>query len=776
MKWDRIKYQPCVPLGADGKLLTGSKEHIELSRKAATEGMVLLKNENETLPIKKGERIAIFGIGQLDYIKGGGGSGEVYSKYTRNIYEGLKIKESENKLFVFDDLAKFYIKEYEAQKVNNPLALKGFSQSNSELIIQEPIVPKDLINRAKLYTDTAIICIRRFSGEGWDRKSEKGDFYLSEDEAKLVETVKQNFKRIIAILDVGGIIDSVWFKEEEKIGAALLAWQAGMEGGLAIADIICGDVNPSGKLVDTFAKKFEYYPSSEHFNDSEDYVDYNEDIYVGYRYFETIPDAQKRVCYPFGFGLSFTVFDIHSITANANDEFITVNCKVTNIGKMAGKEVIQVYFSAPKGKLGKPSKQLIGFKKTKLLEVGETEFITIKLKIDDMASFDDTGKVQMSAYVLEKGEYKIFVGNSVRNCVETELAFKQKSNKTVKQLVQRCAPYNIKRRMKQDGEYDYLPSYDRREALVIAKENTAVAPPEKKNLYAVVTGEITLDEFMAQLKVEELIELCSGQRGMGIANTGSFGGLDSYGIPYMGTIDGPAGVRTYKGDNPVNTVYTTCWPCATLMACTWDEDLIFTVARAGGMEVKENNVAVWLTPAMNIHRSPLCGRNFEYFSEDPFLTGKAAAAVIKGIQSVRIAATPKHFCCNNKEVNRNDSDSRVSERALREIYLKGFEIAVKEADPWVIMTSYNLLNGEETSESYELITGILRGEWGYKGVVTTDWCNNSKHYKELKAGNDIKMPFGEQKEVLKAYKEGKISKAEIEACAKRVVELALKLD
>lgn len=787
MKWSRIKYQPCVPLGADGKLLTSSKEHIELSRQAAAEGMVLLKNQNETLPFKKGTRVALFGIGQVDYVQGGGGSGEVYCKYTRNIFEGFKIKQEKNKVTVFDELSEFYINDYNRQLVEN---LKDSNSMGAAFIqgrLLEPIVSKDLVKKATLFTDTAVICIRRFSAEASDRKGVKGDFYLSDDESRLVETVKNNFKNVIVVLNVGGMVDTEWFIDDPKISSVLLAWQGGMEGGLAVADILCGDVNPSGKLTDTFAKKFEYYPSSEHFNDSNDYVDYNEDIYVGYRYFETIPEAYKRVNYPFGYGLSYTAFDIHSAVAFTDEENITVTCKVTNIGKTAGKEVVQVYYSAPQGKLGKPAKQLIGFKKTKLLAVGETETVTVKFKINDMASFDDIGKVQMSAYILEKGEYKFFVGNSVRNVIETEFSYKQKSNKIVEQLVQMCAPYNIKRRMNQKGEYDYLPSYNKKDNLYTAKENTAIAPPETKSIYSVISGEITLDEFMAQMSVEELVELCSEQMVVGIANTGSFGGFGKYGIPNMGTVDGPAGVRAWAiSGNPAingvkdieNTVklFTTCWPCANLMACTWNEDLIYNVARAGGFEVKENNVAVWLTPGMNIHRNPLCGRNFEYFSEDPFLTGKVGSAVVRGVQSVGVAATPKHFCCNNKEENRVDSDSRVSERALREIYLKGFEIVVKEADPWVIMTSYNLLNGIRTSENYELITGILRGEWGFKGVVTSDWGTKSEQYKDIKAGNDINMYNSNREGVLKAYKEGIISKAEIEACAKRVVELALKLD
>ena len=295
---------------------------------------------------------------------------------------------------------------------------------------------------------------------------------------------------------------------------------------------------------------------------------------------------------------------------------------------------------------------------------------------------------------------------------------------------------------------------------------------EKHLLIDVAEGKCTMEEFLAQLTNGQLIDLLCGQPNTGVANTFGMGNLPEYGVPNVMTADGPAGVRI----QPEMGVCTTAWPCATLLACTWNPQLVERVGAAGAMEMKENNLGVWLTPAMNIHRSPLCGRNFEYYSEDPLIAGKMAAAMVRGIQSCHIGASVKHFCCNNKETNRKASDSRVSERALREIYLKGFEIAVKEAQPWTLMTSYNLLNGRYTSEREDLLEGILREEWGYQGMITTDWWNGAYQYLEIRAGNDLKMGAGEPDRTMEALREGKITREEIKACAKRVLETILKFD
>jgi beta-glucosidase len=299
--------------------------------------------------------------------------------------------------------------------------------------------------------------------------------------------------------------------------------------------------------------------------------------------------------------------------------------------------------------------------------------------------------------------------------------------------------------------------------------------PYKENasiLQDVAEGKVTMDAFVGQMTDEELAYLLGGQPNTGVANTFGFGNMPEYGVANIMTADGPAGLRIA----PECGIHTTAWPCATLLACTWDEEIVYAVGQAGAKEVKENNIAVWLTPAINIHRSPLCGRNFEYYSEDPFLTGKLASAMVRGIQSQHIGASVKHFAINNKETNRKNSDSRVSERAAREIYLKAFEIIVKEADPWTIMSSYNIINGHRASENRDLLEDILRDEWGFKGMVTTDWWTCGEHYKEVKAGNDVKMACGYPQRLLKAIEEGLMTREDMEICAKRILSLILKVD
>ncbi len=762
-KWGRILHQPVAPLGRDGRILTGSAEHIALSRKAASEGMVLLKNEGGLLPLSPNTTVALFGIAQFDYVKGGGGSGDVYCRYIRNIYDGLEIKENEGKIRLFKPLSSFYRSEYERLKKENPkLSVGGFDDVD---------IPEELVREASLKADVAIVNISRFSAEERDRCPERGDFYLSENEERMVKTVTESFDRVVVLLNVGGMVDTEWFIHNDAIPAALLTWQGGQEAGLAVADILVGDENPSGKLTDTFARSFADYPFAESFNESRDFVNYTEDIYVGYRYFETVPGMKERVNYPFGFGLSYTEFQITNIVGAEKDGKIRVTADVTNIGRRAGKEVVQLYYSAPQGRLGKSATELCAFQKTRLLSCGETQMVCLEFDVRDMASYDDAGRVAMSAYVLEKGEYTFRLGSSVRDTQKLEFSYSVDEDRVVEQLTRRCAPKDIKERLRADGSLEPLTVYETE--VHTSPEAEFVTTDKKGMLIDVAEGRLTLDEFMSQLSVEQLIDMCSESPNLGVCVIGGFGGCRELGIPSIPTADGPAGLRVFADQTGV---YTTAFPCATQMACSWNEELMYEVARAGATEVKENNLAVWLTPGMNIHRNPLCGRNFEYFSEDPLVTGKAAAAVIKGIQSMNIAATVKHFACNNKEINRMESDSRVSERALREIYLKGFEIAVKEAAPYCLMSSYNKLNGVRTGENYELLTGILREEWSYDGLVTTDWEAHSKLHNEVRAGNNVKMWGGNKAETLQAYRDGRLTRTELYNSAKKVIELALKLD
>lgn len=804
-KWQRALYQPVLPIGEDGKRITGCKEHIELSRRAASEGMVLLKNERKVLPLAEGTRVALFGKATIDYVKGGGGSGDVTVAYIRNLYEGMKVKEAEGKISVFEDLAGFYKENVAAQ----------YAQGAVPGMTVEPTVPEELVGKAKAFTDTAIVTFCRFSGEGWDRKAEpeqdgyqlagdekkqmelsqqifeEGDFYLTHAESALLETVKENFANVIVVMNVGGMVDTNFFRDCDEISSVLMAWQGGIEGGLAAADILCGDVNPSGKLNDTYAKELDDYPSTYNFHESAFYVDYTDDIYVGYRYFETIPGAAEKVSYPFGFGLSYTDFAIKVKRVSVENEDVVAVVKVTNVGDVAGKEVVQVYYGAPQGKLGKPAKVLGAYKKTRLLQAGESQVLTLRFPVAQMASYDDLGKVCKSAYVLEAGDYRFYVGNNVRDAKAVEFVYQIADLVVVEQLSQKVAPYKLPKRMLADGSFEELPQREYVEEEGLERQDKysleGMVPEareqKRKSLHElfhsdkpqfidVADGKMTLDAFMEQLRVEDLINLLGGQPNTGVANTFGMGNLPEYGVPNIMTADGPAGLRI----QPQCGVNTTAWPCANLLACTWDDELAEEIGKAGAKEVKENNIGVWLTPAVNIHRSPLCGRNFEYYSEDPYLAGKMGAAMVRGIQSQHIGASVKHFAANNKETNRKDSDSRVSERALREIYLKQFEIIVKESDPYTIMSSYNIINGVHASEHKELLTDILRGEWGYKGMVTTDWWTFGEHYREAKAGNDIKMANGYPERVKEAYEKGFISKEEIMICAKRILEMILKID
>lgn len=805
-KWTRVLYQPGIPLGENGERITACKKHIELSKEAAKEGMVLLKNEKNILPLAKGSRVALFGKASFDYVRGGGGSGEVTVSYARNLYEGFGLLK--DRVSIFEELSEFYRDNVKAQ----------YQAGRVPGMTIEPELPAELLKKARAYTDTAIISICRFSGEGWDRKSivdtenknlfiseeemakcsaeifEDGDFCLTHAEQTMVNAVKTHFEKVIVVMNVGGMMDSSWFYDDNRIQSVLMAWQGGIEGGLAAAELLMGEGNPSGKLADTFAKKLEDYPSTVNFHESERFVDYTEDIYVGYRYFETIPDAADRVNYPFGFGLSYTEFDLDPGAAYEENGRIYVPIMVTNIGKMAGKEVVQAYFGAPQGKLGKPAKQLAAFRKTRLLQTGESQSMILSWDIDSMASYDDTGKIKKSAWILEKGSYCFYVGVSVRDALELPYHFEVHGDTVVKQLSSKCAPTSLKQRLLADGSYEELPvtapvETDANELVPLTvAETDGFAPAARAGrryhlwldpsaqqrhfLWEVADGSITLDEFMGQLSDEDLANLLGGQPNTGVANTFGWGNLPEYGVPNIMTADGPAGLRIA----PECGVCTTAWPCATQLACSWNEELIEQVGEAGGAEVRENNIAVWLTPAVNIHRSPLCGRNFEYYSEDPFLTGKLAAAMVRGIQSNHIGAAVKHFALNNKETNRKNSDSRASERAVREIYLKAFEIIIKEAEPWAVMSSYNIINGYRASENRELLEDILRGEWGFEGAVTTDWWTNGEHYKEVKAGNDIKMATGFPERLLEALNKGILTRRDMEICAERILKLILKVD
>ena len=800
-RWIRARFQPGIPLGKDGRRVTAGSEHIALARRAAREGMVLLKNEGNALPLEPGCRVALFGKATVDYVKGGGGSGDVTVPYVRNLYDGLAGILGEER--IYPGTVAFYRDYVQAQ----------YAAGWMPGMMAEPEVPEKLLREARAFTDTAVISISRFSGEGWDRKSprariqrkekvigdtvsmsdvlfEKGDFYLSDAERAMVRAVSRMFDRTVAVLNVGGMVETACFRDDPHIRGLLMAFQGGMEGGCAAAELLTGLESPSGKLTDTYARDLEDYPGCEHFYDSDDHVDYTEDIYVGYRYFETIPGARDKVVYPFGYGLSYTRFRLERESVAIRDGMAEARVLVVNDGDRPGREVVQVYYSAPQGRLGKPARELAGYRKTRLLAPGEAEWVTVRFPLAQMASYDDLGKVRKSAWVLEAGEYRFFIGTSVRDGKEAAETWTLAEDRVTEQLTARMAPTDLRERMLSDGTMESLPTGPRNDfnATVLApmtheeihSSPSVRAVPRLANfglgdgqkLIDVAEGRVSLEDFVAGLPLDDLAQLLGGQPNVGVANTFGWGNNPRFGIPNIMTADGPAGIRFWPGLG----VTATAFPCATLLASSWDPQLTWDVGFAASLEAKENNIQVWLAPGVNIHRNPLCGRNFEYYSEDPLLTGKQAAGLIRGVQANRIAATPKHFALNNKETNRRNCDSRASERAEREIYLKQFEILVKEARPWAIMSSYNIINGHRASENKELLTGILREEWGFDGVVTSDWWTLGEHYKETAAGNDVKMAVGFPDRLLEAVEKGALTREEMETAARNILRLILRID
>ncbi len=793
-KWQRLTYMHGLPLHGQRRV-TESPEHKEVSHRAASEGMVLLKNEQKVLPLQKHCKVALFGKAQADYVKGGGGSGDVTVSSVVSILEGLRQKEQEGKVQLFKDTSDYY--ESYVHSCYQSGAKPG--------MLKEPTIEEELVKQARAFTDTALLTISRYSSESYDRTGSlyDGDYFLSHEEEDLIKWVTTTFPTTMVVLNVGGIMDTSWFYAEPKIQGALLAGQAGMLGGLAVADILVGDTNPSGHLASTMALDFSAYPSSENFNESESYVEYEEDIYVGYRYFETLPDAKKKVCYPFGYGLSYTTFEVKKSVATVKDGMIVVSAEIKNTGKTKGKAVIQVYAEAPQGKLGKAKRVLVSFAKSRELDADEKQTLELSFSFSAFASYDDEGLVSKASYVLEAGEYCFYIGQDVRSTKIIQFQNMDDDKKqwnikngnnlyfnedvVLKQLTTRCAPRQLKRRLTAEGIYRETVNNETSNShfndVVFPSDGTyprespwtipysAWKKPEGPQFIEVFEGKLSLDDFIATLTDEEKIHMLCGQPNRGVADTFGMGNLPHKGVPNVMTADGPAGLRIKERVG----VTTTAFPCASLLACTWDVDLLKEVGRCAAEEVLENGIGIWLAPAINIQRSPLCGRNFEYYSEDPLLAGQLAASLIRGIQELGVAASLKHFACNNKETNRKESDSRLSERALREIYIKAFEICVKEADPWTIMSSYNLINGERASCNKDLLTHILRDEWGFEGLVTTDWYTHGEQWREINAGNDVKMGSGTPEYTLKMLQAGELDREALDRSVRKVLEMILKL-
>ncbi|MBE6835133.1 MAG: beta-glucosidase [Ruminococcaceae bacterium] len=724
-----------------------------LIRQSACEGAVLLKN-NGLLPFKKGTRLSLFSrVNEAWFFRGVGSGGSVRCKDERNLTVALRECED---LEINEELAGIY-SEFNAENTVEDI--------NECLFLEEMTVTPEMAEKAARKSDAAIVTIGRHCGEGHEAAAEKGSYYLTDREVEMLHNVCDAFERVAVIINCCAIMDMSEFEKlGDKIGAIMYVWLGGNQPGDAVCDLISGKVSPCGKLVDTIAKSYEDYPSSKNFG-GRNFNFYEEDIYVGYRYFETF--AKDRVVYPFGFGLTYTDFEYSDIKVENIDGGFDISVTVKNTGSFAAKEAAQVYLEKPCGKLGNPSRILVAFAKTKELKPGESETLTMFVSDYELTSYDDCGLTGFeSAYVVEQGEYKFYVGKNVR---DAEIAFTYYQDKTelFLQLSSAGAP---------QAQFDILCANEGENGRVEAKRPVSTRKYSLRQrildslpketpftgdrgilLKDVKDGKNTLDEFIAQLTVDELDWLTRGDfhRKNDLkpyGGAGGFGGvtdeLIKKGVPLTITCDGPAGV-TLDYDSSL-------LPSATLLACTFNTGLVEKLYCAVAQELKERQADVFLAPALNIHRNPICGRNFEYYSEDPFISGKMAAAAVRGSQSLGGSACIKHFACNNQEYNRTRNDSRLSERALREIYLKGFEIAVKESDPKNLMTSYNLINGVWGHYNYDLVTVILRGEWGYKGNVMTDWF--IQHYESpefediwnnayrIRAGVDLYMPGSEWNE------------------------------
>ena len=699
------------------------KKYLETAASAVAEGIVMLKNDNGALPLSKDEVVSVFGRIQLHYYKSGTGSGGMVnvSKVT-GIVDGLL----ESGVKLNEELLNVYKKWDE----ENPYDL-GDGWGNEPWSQVEMPLDEQLVADAAQKGSTAIVIIGRTAGEEMDATLTEGSFLLTALEKDMLSKVRKAFEKVVVLLNVGGLID-MSFVNEYAPDAVLYVWQGGMTGGTGTADVLTGKVSPSGKLSDTIAYSVKDYPSAPYFGDRVRNF-YSEDIFVGYRWFETF--APEKVLYPFGFGLSYTTFDVKTVSVSGSDA-LTFKVSVTNTGKFSGKEVVQVYCGAPQGKLGKAARVLCGFAKTKELAPDETQELEISVRLETLASYDDSGVTgNRFCWVLEEGEYKFFVGTDVRSAQET-FKFSLNESKVTEKCIQALAPVlPFKRITAENNDGDLSPVMHNvplsevdepaRRAERLPQEIPYTGDKGIK-LADVKSGKNTMDEFLAQLSNHDLSCIIRGE-GMGsprvTAGTASaFGGvsdaLTGFGIPAACCDDGPSGMRLDCGTKAFSL------PNGTMLASTFNCELIKELYYLLGLEMSANKVDCILGPGMNIHRHPLNGRNFEFFSEDPFLTGKMAAFQLNGLHSAGVTGTIKHFCGNNQETNRHFIDSAVSERALREIYLKGFEIAVREGNADSIMTTYGSVNGLWTAGNFDLNTVILREEWGFKGFIMTDWWAN----------------------------------------------------
>jgi len=796
------------------------RENLQVAYQAACEGMVLLKNDG-ALPFKT-RKIALYGPGASMTIKGGTGSGEVNERHSVTILEGLENRgfEIATRAWIAD-FDKSYAEAEEAYKIEKKkrvnflkfgsimnMLFDNFRAPIGRAITEEDVVSSD--------TDTCIYVLSRQAGEGGDRRAEKGDMFLTDEEVAAISFCASHYANFLLVINCGSSIDMSFAEEIPGINAILYFCQLGTEGGNAFADIVSGKVSPSGKLSDTWAKQYSDLPFANEYsylNGNLEDEFYKEGIFVGYRYFDSFG---VEPAYPFGYGLSYTDFSVRSAGISAEGSNVTVKASVTNTGDTyPGQEVVQLYVSAPNGKLFKEYQVLAAFAKTDVLLPGASRTVELHFDLKSLASYREAD----ASYVLEAGQYILRLGNSSRNTmviggltVREETIVSRHQNicplvKPVEELVSESYAF--------ETLADNLPHLE----IDLSAIETVV--------YEYETPEICRDPrvqtFVNSLSLEEMVDIVVG--------IGMFGGETRFNLPgsvgnttskfwdrglaNVALCDGPAGLRIQKrstvdkkgkvkpvdlalsifeafpdfvkkmmtGDPNKETVlyqYTTAFPVANALAQTWNQELMQEIGTAIYREMKEYGCTFWLAPAINIHRNPLCGRNFEYFSEDPRLSGSIAAAITRGIQQEEgFYVTVKHFACNNQEDNRNGVSSNLTERTLREIYLRGFEIAVREGGAKGIMTSYNKINGVYASNCHDICTKALRNEWGFDGVVMTDWFSTNKGQANnalaMQAGNDLIMPGGGhfKKEILKGVKSGQIPEEDVRRCCANVVKAIL---
>ncbi|MBR1796906.1 MAG: glycoside hydrolase family 3 C-terminal domain-containing protein [Clostridiales bacterium] len=830
------------------KITSEEIAHSNEVRRLAGECVVVLKNDG-TLPIEEPSKLALYGNGARHTIKGGTGSGDVNSRYVVNIEQGLKDAGFEittgSWLDRYDEANTKHMDEYmaevnrRAEQTGLPAAMIMFDYVPGVSPIPQ-VSPEDV-----KAADIAVYVLSRDSGEGGDRRAKKGDFYLSDDEEAALDVITASFPRSVLVLNTGGIVSLGRYAD--KFSAILLLSQLGNLTGNIAADVITGKSDPSGRLSDSWCFDYAKYPNQEGFsinNGNADDEYYKEGVYIGYRYFDSFavkPD------YPFGFGLGYTTFETKAVKVSVDGLNVNVEAQTVNTGKRAGKEVVQLYVASPHEMLDKPYKELVAYSKSESLKPGESGTISMSFSLAQIASYCDG----CESKVLEAGDYILLAGSNSEEVTAVAKFIVEDKIKTEK-LRNVFGDSGITDEFRNPGlgatiDTVGIPEYkidaskvELYEAKYVddRQELTDDRSSDTIRFEDILAGKATVEELVAQLTVEQMAKLCVGDYGADMVQTSNVVGSastqvpgaaaetittyeESRGIPSMILADGPAGLRLqphfkttadgiklpggevfglsynpFPENIPEDAIdyyqYCTAIPIATALAQSFNLDLISRMGEIVGEEMKEYYVHFWLAPGMNIHRNPLCGRNFEYYSEDPLISGKCAAAMTKGVQSLGGQGTTiKHFCCNNQEVNRMFSNSHASERTIRNLYLRGFEIAVKESQPYSVMSSYNLLNGTHTANHVGLCRNVLRDEWGFQGVVMTDWYTSqenvfgdytnakypvSSSVECIRSGNDWQMPGCEANvtDIINAVEAGELPKADLQFCTCNIIKMAVK--